>query len=92
MKRVLSSLALLVALVYQGYAQYPIVTIRETQEQPLDSLMLADSIQGTQASRWTLQASPLLGDTVTVVALCVVPGKVLSFTQSGTIPRCTHRF
>jgi hypothetical protein len=64
-------------------AQYPLVTITQIQKQPLDSLKLADSLQSIASTRWALQASPLMDDTVTVVALCVVPPKTMTFTQRG---------
>ncbi|MBI2620061.1 MAG: hypothetical protein HYW57_08275, partial [Ignavibacteriales bacterium] len=65
------------ALLAQG--PYRTVTIREIQEVPLDSLFLADQLQNTQPSRWTLQTSPFLAtttvprETVEVVAQCIVP-------------------
>lgn len=62
-------------------AQFPTVTVRQLNEVPLDSLLLADSLQIT--GRWTLQASPYIGDTVTVVGLCVVEPKILTFTAGG---------
>lgn len=75
------------ALLAQG--PYRTVTIREIQEVPLDSLFLADQLQNTQPSRWTLQTSPFLAtttvprETVEVVAQCIVPAKVLNFTATG---------
>jgi hypothetical protein len=65
------------------WTSYPVVTLREIQEVPLDSLLVADGIQNSNHSRYTLQASPYEFDTVTVTALCVVPSGVLNFTQSG---------
>jgi len=59
------------------------VTIQQIQQVPDDWLRLADSLQRSQPLRWTLQASPYFGDTVTVTALCVVPAKVITFTASG---------
>jgi len=72
---------LLVSL--QAAAQYPEVTIREIQEVPLDSLIIADSLQNTIPQRWTLQEAPLSGDTVTITALVLAPAKVLTFTAGG---------
>ena len=89
MKRLLVFAVLAILGLVQGYAQYPIYTVRQLQEQPPDSLILADSLLA-QTSRWTLQTSPHIrhvapfaGDTVTVIGLCVVPGKVLTFTNKG---------
>ena len=87
----LSLLAMVLMLgLCESFAQYPIITVRQMQEQPQDSLLLADNLQATQAPRWTLQASPRIrhvspfaGDTVTVVALVAVPAKVLTFTNTG---------
>jgi len=85
MKNLLLIVSLSIVGIYQLLAQYPTVTIRQIQEKPLDSLRVADTLQS--GSRWSLQASPYLldniGDTVTVIALCVVEPKVLTFTQSG---------
>ena len=75
--------ALLLLAGGSAAAQYPQVTLRQVEEVHLDSLKLADSLQLSQQSRWTLQASPLLGQTVTITALVVVPAKVLTFTAAG---------
>jgi hypothetical protein len=90
MKRMLLVVTLMACCVVQVFAQYPNVTIRQIGEVPMDSLLLADNLQNTQPLRWTLQKSPLMswaspfkGDTVTVTALCVVPAKILTFTQAG---------
>lgn len=66
-----------------SHARHPDLTIRQIQEVPLDSLLLADSLQGTPSFRWTLQASQYVGDTVTITGVCVVPAKVLTFTAAG---------
>ncbi|MBI4811768.1 MAG: T9SS type A sorting domain-containing protein [Ignavibacteriales bacterium] len=65
-----------------SWASYPEYTIREIQQVPFDSLLVADAIQNV-TTRWTLQTSPLVGDTVVVTALVVVPAKVLTYTQKG---------
>lgn len=65
------------------WVSYPVVTIREIQEVPLDSLLVADALQNSVPARYKLQASPYEFDTVTVTALCVVPTGILRFTQSG---------
>jgi predicted extracellular nuclease len=83
MKRLFAVAVILSLGVGSIVAQYPLVTIMQIQKQPLDSLKLADSLQSISSSRWALQASPLMGDTVTVVALCVIPPKVMTFTQRG---------
>ncbi|MBM2839878.1 MAG: hypothetical protein HW412_406 [Bacteroidetes bacterium] len=90
MKRMVVGFVLVIAAMTQSFGQYPIVTVRQVEQQPPDSLILADSLQLTQAGRWPLQASqyirhtsPFAGDTVTIVALCVVRPKVLTFTGSG---------
>lgn len=68
-------------------AQYPQVTIKQIQQVPMDSLLVADTLTGFSANanhpRWTLQASPYMGDTVTVTAVCVVPAFVVTYTASG---------
>lgn len=82
-RTLLASVLFLLAGMGQSFAQYPVVTIRQIQQVPQDSLRLADSLQGISSSRWYLQASTRQNDTVTVVALVVVPAKVLTFTQCG---------
>jgi hypothetical protein len=83
MKRLLAIIGLVVAFGSSSFAQYPTITLRQMNEVPIDSLVLADSLQNSQPGRWTLQTSPYMGDTVTVVALCVVPSKILTFTAGG---------
>jgi hypothetical protein len=67
--------------------QYPVVRIPDLQQVPAESLMAADAIPGFSNNvtqpRWTLQASPYLGDTVIVPALVVIPPKVITFTAVG---------
>jgi hypothetical protein len=79
------SAVLCVALLWAAHleAQVPHVTLRQIQEVPYDSLVVADSLQNTVPARWTLQTSPYYQDTVTVTAVCVVPAKTLTFTQRG---------
>jgi hypothetical protein len=62
---------------------YPEVSIQYIQEVAQDSLLLANSLQNTVPARWTLQTSDHNLDTVVVTALCVVPGKVITFTNKG---------
>ena len=69
-------------------AQFSQATIRQIQQVPLDSLLVADQLQRSFNSRWTIQTSPLFKatgfrDTVTVVGVCVVPAKVINFTSIG---------
>jgi len=64
-------------------ASYPAVSIRDIQYSPPESLAIADSLQSNIPSRWTLQLGQYVNDTVTVTAVCVVPGKVITFTQAG---------
>jgi hypothetical protein len=80
MKNALTTVMLLLGTVF-AFAQYPNITIRQMQEMPLDSLLLADTLQNIGA-RWRLQTSPYLGDTVTITAVCVVP----SYARSGVNP------
>jgi hypothetical protein len=62
---------------------YPEVSVQYIQEVHAESLLVANTLQSTQPSRWTLQTSPAIGDTVVITALCVVPGKVITFTNKG---------
>jgi hypothetical protein len=62
---------------------YPEVSVQYIQDVAQDSLLVADILQNTAPSRWTLQTTPAINDTVVITALCVVPGKVLTFTSTG---------
>jgi hypothetical protein len=73
------------------WAQYPFHSIREIQEVPAESLIVADGIANFSANstqpRWSLQASPFVratspyqGDTVTTVGIVVVPPGVITYT------------
>ncbi len=62
---------------------YPEVSIQYIQEVAHDSLIVADALQNTVPARWTLQTSDHNLDTVVVTALCLVPGKVITFTNKG---------
>lgn len=53
------------------------VTVQQVQAVPADSLMLADSLQNSDLSRWTLQQSPLRDSVVQLVVRCVVPASAL---------------
>lgn len=87
MKRTLFTILLLSTLAIAAFGQYPNVTVSQIQQDPLDSLLVADTLTGfglnANQPRWTLQTSPLMGDTVTVTALCVVPAKLITFTARG---------
>lgn len=83
MKTWLTLVLLLGLAVSEASAQYPLVTIRQIQEVPIDSLRLLDTLQRTQLPRWTAQRSPYFGDTVRVRGVCVVPAKVINFTSIG---------
>ena len=74
---------ILLCLATMAFGQYPEITIRQMQEMPLDSLLVADTLQNTVPARWTLQASPYYRDTVTVTAIVILPAKIATFTQMG---------
>lgn len=85
MKKSILLLTALFAVVLMSEAQIPEVTIKQFQQTPFDSLLVADQLQNTVPARWTLQraVAPYYGDTVTITALCVIPAKVLTFTAGG---------
>ncbi len=85
MKQTILLLAALCTVVVMAQAQIPEVTIKQFQQVPFDSLLLADQLQNNTPARWTLQraVAPYYGDTVTITAVCVVPAKVLTFTAAG---------
>ena len=87
MKRTLLTTVLLLTMVITAFGQYPNVTVSQTQQVPMDSLLIADTLTGfglnTNQARWTLQTSPYMGDTVVVTGLCVVPAQVITFTARG---------
>ncbi len=82
MNTVKTFFALILVSVTMAWAQ-PELSIRQLQQVPYDSLLVADALQNSVPSRWTLQTSPYSGSTVTVTAVCVVPAKVLTFTAAG---------
>ncbi len=82
MKHLLTVWCLVLLVALPAFAQFPEVTIRQIQEVPLESLLIADSL-GVNSTQWQLQTSSMYGDTVTIRALCLVPAKVLTFTQRG---------
>ncbi len=87
MRRLLLLLALVAGGVLSLFAQYPHVTVRQLQEVPMDSLLIADTLKNfsvnTNQARWTLQTSPYNGDTVIVTGIVVVPPMVITYTASG---------
>ncbi|MDP2207230.1 MAG: T9SS type A sorting domain-containing protein [Bacteroidota bacterium] len=74
---------LIFGFVAEAQSQYSYRTIREIQYNSPDSLSLAEYLQNSQPSRYTLQGSRFMGDTVTVVGVCVIPAQVLKFTAGG---------
>src|SRR6266849_2276054 len=52
---------------------FPSATIHDIQFVPLDSLLKADTLQNSNTSRWTLQTSSFVRDTVVVTALVITP-------------------
>jgi hypothetical protein len=87
MKRVLLAMAIAGICFSAGNAQYPQVTIKQIQQVPLDSLLVADTLAGLSANannaRWTLQTSSYNNDTVTITAVCIAPAFVVTYTASG---------
>ena len=76
-----ATILMLMLLSFTATAQYPTVSIRQIQEVPLDSLWLLDTCMS--CASWLAQASPLLGDTVEVTAVCVVPPTILDYISNG---------
>ena len=87
MRSMLRIVALLLSCALPLFAQYPHVTVRQIQQVPADSLLIADTLTNFSANstqtRWTLQTSPYNGDTVVVTGLCAVPAKVITYTAAG---------
>jgi len=85
MKRVALVVAMWTVMVAAALAQYPMVTIQQIQQVPADSLAAADAIANFSAnsaqSRWTLQTSPYIGDTVQVTAQVMVPPGLITYTS-----------
>jgi len=82
MKRLLVvGLVLLLGLTLMD-AGVKTVSIRQVQQVPLDSLIVADSIQ-TSTARYKLQSSPYLNDTVEVTGICVVPKGIIGYNSRG---------
>lgn len=83
MKRMLLIFVFLALGIAEMFAQYPLRTIRQLQEVPLDSLRRLDTLQRTNLAEWTKQRSRFYLDTVRVRGVCVVPAKVINFTANG---------
>jgi hypothetical protein len=90
MKRLLIGVTALLLVAGSLFGQYRQVTIRQIQEDALDSLKVADQLQNSQPIRYTLQASTLhlnrttgAGDTVTVVGVVTVPQGVITYNNNG---------
>ena len=84
MKKLLVLVCVAMIGLANAFAQtYPIRTLVDIQKVPLDSLKVADSLGVGANSRWTLQTSPRLNDTVTVVVLVTVPPKLITYTAGG---------
>ena len=83
MSRLTTLVVLLLAASLPLVAQtYPPVSIQDIQRVPLDSLLLADTLQ-TSNTRYTLQASPYIGDTLEVTAVVVVGPKIFGYNNAG---------
>jgi len=84
MRKLSVCVLLLVASTTTLWAQRQFRSIVEIQQVPAESLAVADTIPGFSAgggtARWTLQASPHMGETVTTVGIVVVPPGVITFT------------
>jgi hypothetical protein len=85
MRKLFLTAMLIVTTMTVAWAQRPFHSIRQLQEVSIDSLIVADGIANfsanTSQSRWKLQASPHMGDTVTTVGIVVVPPGVITYTS-----------
>ena len=83
MKRLITIFCLFVLGVMPALAQtYPHVAIQDLQKVPLDTLLLADTLQ-TSTTRFSLQASRHYRDTVETTGIVVVPKGVMGFNSTG---------
>ncbi len=81
MRRLFLVIMVLAAAATTLSAQYPFHSIRQIQQVPAESLVVADSLVGLGIlPRWSLEVSPHMGDTVTTVGLVVVPPGVITYT------------
>jgi hypothetical protein len=83
MKRLISLMCLLALGVPPLLAQtYPHVAVQDLQKVPLDSLLLADTLQAS-TTRFSIQASRYYHDTVETTGIVVIPKGVMGFNSSG---------
>jgi hypothetical protein len=57
-------------------------SIQDVQRVKLDSLLAADALQSS-STRYTLQSSPYMNDTVEVTGICVVPKGIFGYNNAG---------
>ncbi|HTY60467.1 MAG TPA: hypothetical protein VMF59_16710, partial [Bacteroidota bacterium] len=83
MKKLVSILCLLVLGVLPALSQtYPHVAVQDLQKVPLDSLLLADTLQAS-TTRFSIQSSRYYHDTVETTGIVVIPKGVMGFNSSG---------
>lgn len=83
MKRLSTFLCLVVLGILPAFGQtYPHVGIQDLQKVPIDSLLLADTLQSS-TTRFSIQASRYFHDTVETTGIVVVPKGVMGFNSSG---------
>jgi hypothetical protein len=70
--------------ITKQWASYPVITVRDAQFVPSDSLRVCDSLQETPA-RWDAQTSHYsqTGDTVVIIGTIVCPAHFLTYTAKG---------
>jgi hypothetical protein len=83
MKRLITILCLLALGVLPVLSQtYPHVAIQDLQKVPIDSLLLADTLQ-TSTTRFSIQASRYYHDTVETTGIVVVPKGIMGYNNAG---------
>ncbi len=83
MKKLITILCLLALGVLPVLSQtYPHVAIQDLQKVPIDSLLLADTLQ-TSTTRFSIQASRYYHDTVETTGIVVVPKGIMGFNSTG---------
>jgi hypothetical protein len=83
MKRLTTILCLLALGVLPVLSQtYPHVAIQNIQRDPIDSLLVADTLQSS-TTRYSLQGSHYYHDTVETTGIVVVPKGIMGFNSSG---------
>jgi hypothetical protein len=92
MKKLVLVSLLVLAAASSAFAQsFPLKTLIQIQQVPIDSLRLADQLGIGAGARWLLQASPFCNrnnayykdSTVSVVALVTVPPHFITYTATG---------